>query len=116
MAVGCQLVAQNLGSPGGAIRTVDSRPDRGGSSTVIFMQGPNAAPTIEQELKKIKGTLSKYKTGHPTLTPEVIIDLTKAIHDLSDHVIALDRRLKKLEEDQPQWTTRGWIGPEGTNV
>lgn len=97
-------------------RWILPRLDRGVASTLILVPEPNAEPTIEQELTRIKGTLNQYKTGHPTPTQEVVVDLTKAIHDMSDHVIALDRRLKKLEEDQPEWTTRGWIGPEGTNT
>lgn len=77
---------------------------------------PHAEPTIAREARRIKETLDKYMAGRTAATEEVVTDLANAIHDLSDHLTTLDRRLKKLEEDQPEWTTRGWIGPEGTNV
>jgi len=78
------------------------------------MPEPAAELTIEQKLRNLKRTISKYKRGRPTPTPEVVVDVTKAIHELSDHLITLNRRIEKLERNQKEWTTRGWVGRESS--
>jgi hypothetical protein len=77
---------------------------------------PQAHLTTEQKLTNLKESLNKYRAGRPALSTEVVTDMAKAVHELSDHLIALNRRLENLEENQKQWSTRGWIGPEGADT
>ena len=79
------------------------------------MTEPRSKATIEQELRHLREKLETYTEGHTNPTPAVLADLTKGIHELGDHVIALHRRLEKLEADKPEWTTRGWDPPPGAD-
>jgi len=79
------------------------------------MGEPARSPSIEQDLRRLKETLQTYTKGHTNPTPEVLADLAKGVHELGDHVVALHHRLEKLEADMPQWTTRGWEPPPGTD-
>lgn len=81
--------------------------------TLVTMTEPRREPTVEEELQRLKGTLDKYTEGHTNPTPEVVADLTKAIHQLDDHIIELHRRLETVEASQEEWTTRGWTAPSG---
>jgi len=76
----------------------------------------HANQTTEQKLQNLKETLRKYRTGRTTPTAEVVTDLADAIHELGDHLSTLNRRLENMEETQKQWSTRGWIGPEGADT
>ena len=46
-------------------------------------------------------------------------DLSKTIHRIGHHVVALHRRIHKreqeLEESEDEWTTRGWEPPAGAD-
>jgi len=66
--------------------------------TLTVMTEPRSKPTVEQELRNLRDTLERYTKGHTNPTPKVAADLTKGIHELGDHMIALNRRLQKLEE------------------
>jgi hypothetical protein len=44
-----------------------------------------------------------------------IDDLAKAIHTIGDHLVALHRRLERLEATQSEWTTHGWEAPPGAD-
>jgi hypothetical protein len=79
------------------------------------MTEPSKKPTIEQELRALKEKLETYAKGHTKPTPEVLADLTKGIHELGDHMIAFHLRLKKLEENTPEWSTSGWRPPPGAD-
>ena len=69
--------------------------------------------TAEQELRDLASTLDKYASGEVQLTEDVVTDLSKALHGIGDHLVDLHRRVDKLEESTPEWTTRGWIPPPG---
>ncbi len=69
--------------------------------------------SVEQELRDLAHTLDKYASGEVQLTEEVVTDLSKAVRGISDHLVDLHRRVEKLEEDTPEWTTRGWDPPPG---
>jgi hypothetical protein len=77
---------------------------------------PTKAGAIEDELEKLKASIEKYSTGHTQPTPEVVADLTKAIHDLSNHVETLGRRMEAIEDSHPEWTTHGWEPPPGSDI
>jgi len=79
------------------------------------MTEPPSTPSVAQELGHLKEKLETYTKGHTNPTPEAFADLAKGVHELSDHVIALHRRLEKLEANTPQWTTRGWEPPPGSD-
>jgi len=69
--------------------------------------------SVEQELRELMRSLDKYVSGNAVLSSEVVTDLGKAIHDIGDHVVDLHQRIQRLEEDKPEWTTRGWEPPPG---
>ncbi len=68
---------------------------------------------IEQEIHDLMKTLEKYTSGEAHLSSEVATDFGKAMHDIGDHLVAFHRRIEKLEENDPEWTTRGWGPPPG---
>lgn len=47
--------------------------------------------------------------------PELLRDLTTAIHRIGDHLEAINRRLERLEETRKEWTTHGWEPPRGAD-
>jgi hypothetical protein len=69
--------------------------------------------TVEQELHDLANTLDKYASGEVQLTEEAVTDLSKALHGIGDHLVDLHRRVEKLEESSPEWTTEGWVPPPG---
>jgi len=70
---------------------------------------------VEQKLQELKASIGKYLAGEAHPTSEVAADLTKAIHDLSDHLVDLSHRIEKLEDTHEEWTTRGWEAPPGSD-
>lgn len=70
---------------------------------------------IENRIRELKETLEKYTTGKEHPMPAAVADLTKAIHEIGDHLIDLHRRIEKIEETHPDWTTRGWTPPPGSD-
>ena len=71
---------------------------------------------IEGELEKLKESIEKYTTGKSELTPTALADVTKAVHDLSDHVATLARHIQAIEDTHPEWTTHGWESPPGSDI
>jgi hypothetical protein len=69
--------------------------------------------TVEQELRDLARTLDKHASGGVQLSEEVVTDLGKALDVIGDHLVNLHRRIEKLEESTPEWTTRGWDPPPG---
>jgi hypothetical protein len=69
--------------------------------------------TVEQELRDLANTLDKYASAEVHLSQEVVTDLSKAVHVIGDHLVDLHQRIEKLEENTPEWTTRGWGPPPG---
>jgi hypothetical protein len=44
-----------------------------------------------------------------------VADLAKAIHELGDHLVTLHQRIERIENSNPEWTTRGWTPPPGSD-
>jgi hypothetical protein len=74
------------------------------------------AGAIEDQLEKLRASIEKYATGHAEPTPTVVADLTKAIHDLSDHVESLLQRVQHIEDSHEEWTVHGWVPPPGSAI
>jgi hypothetical protein len=74
------------------------------------------AGAIEDQLERLRTSIEKYATGHAEPTPKVVADLTKAIHDLSDHVQSLLRRVQEIEDSHDEWTMHGWVPPPGSDI
>lgn len=70
---------------------------------------------IENKIHELKGAIDKYITGKQQPTPTVVADLMKAIHEMGDHLVELHRRVEAIEEMLPEWTTRGWSPPPGSD-
>lgn len=70
-------------------------------------------PTVERELRDLASTLGKYAAGGVQLSEEAVTDLGKALDVISHHLGDLHRRVEKLEQSTPEWTTRGWEPPPG---
>lgn len=68
------------------------------------------------DVEAIKSATEKYKSGQADPTPAVIADLTKALHDLSDHIASLRDRVDRIEDTHDEWTARGWVGPPGSEI
>lgn len=68
---------------------------------------------VEQEIHDLMKSLEKYASGDAHLGSEVVTDLGKAMHDIGNHLVDFHRRIEKLEENDPEWTTRGWGPPPG---
>ncbi|MGA2521525.1 MAG: hypothetical protein ABSG81_11995 [Acidimicrobiales bacterium] len=69
--------------------------------------------TVEQELRDLANTLGKYTSAEVALSGAVVTDLDRALHGFGDHLANLHRRIEKLEEQTPEWTTKGWGAPPG---
>ncbi len=74
------------------------------------------AGAIEGELEKLKASIEKYTTGKSEPTPTALADVTKAVHDLSDHLGTLARHIQAIEDSHPEWTTHGWEPPPGSDI
>jgi ubiquinone biosynthesis protein UbiJ len=68
---------------------------------------------VEHEIEQLKASIARYRTEETHLSSEVVADLTKAIHDLSDQLVNLHRRMETIEDTRDEWTTRGWEPPPG---
>ena len=77
---------------------------------------PGKAGAIEGELEKLKASIEKYTTGKSEPTAAALADVTKAVHDLSDHVATLARHIRAIEDTHPEWTTHGWVSPPGSDI
>ena len=73
-------------------------------------------PSLEDRIRQMKRSLDKYITGEAELTSAVAADLTKAVHEIADHLVDLHHRFEKVEETLPEWTTRGWMPPPGSDT
>ncbi|GEM_PF-2280001 len=71
---------------------------------------------LEERIRELKASLDKHVTSEAELTTAVAADLTKAVHELADHLVYLHRRFEKMEGTLPEWTTRGWTPPPGSDA
>lgn len=70
---------------------------------------------IEDAVSGLKASTSAYASGKVQPSPEVLADLTNAIHEIGDHLLSLHRRLERIEASNEEWTTRGWLPPPGSD-
>jgi hypothetical protein len=80
------------------------------------MGQPHDDSGFEHGIGELKASIDKYLSDTSHADSDVAADLTKAVHDLSDHVVDLHRRVEKIENDQEEWTTHGWLPPSGSEI
>ena len=80
------------------------------------MTAEEAKAGVIEDLEMLKVSIEKYATGLAEVTPTLVADLTKAIHELSDHVASVARRVQAIGDSQPKWTTHGWLPPPGGEI
>jgi hypothetical protein len=80
------------------------------------MPGPGDHPNAEERIGELKASLDKYLSGAEQPTAEALAEVTKAVHDLADHVADLQRRFERVEGSLPEWTTEGWQAAPGSDV
>ena len=73
-------------------------------------------PNAEGRISELKASIAKYLSAAEEPTAEALADVTRAIHELADHVVDLQKRFERAEESLPEWTTHGWEPPPGTDA
>ena len=63
---------------------------------------------LERRIKELRTSLAKYEAGALELDPEAMADLTKAVHEIGDHLMELSERIDRIDDNREEWTTRGW--------
>ena len=71
--------------------------------------------SIEHDINDLRQSLDKYSADGSHPSAELVADLTNAVRRISDHLVAVHRRLQKLEDTQEKWTTRGLEAPPGAD-
>jgi hypothetical protein len=77
------------------------------------MPAPGDRPKPEDRISELKASIDKYVSGAEEPTGEALADVAKALHELADHVVELDRRFERVETSLPEWTTEGWMPSPG---
>jgi len=67
-------------------------------------------------ISELKASLDKYLTGAEKPTAEALAEVTKAVHELADHIVDIHKRFERVEDSLPEWTTRGWMPPPGSDI
>ena len=80
------------------------------------MPGTGDHPNPEDRISELKASVGKYLSGAEEPTGEPLADLTRALHELADHVVDLDQRFERVEASLPGWTTQGWMSSPGSNA
>ena len=80
------------------------------------MSGTDDHPNPEDRISELKASIGKYLSGAEEPTGEALAEVTRALHELADHVEELDRRFERVEESIPEWTTEGWLPPPGSDA
>jgi hypothetical protein len=75
--------------------------------------GTRDRPNVEERVSELKASIGKYLTGAEEPTAESLAEVTRAVHELADHVVDLHKRFESIEKSLPEWTTQGWIPPPG---
>ena len=87
---------------------------RGRRYTYAWIVAEPDHKAIEERIRELKVTLERYATGGEPATPAAVADLSRAVHEMGDHVMDLHRRLEAIEKTLPEWTTQGWTPPPGS--
>jgi hypothetical protein len=82
-------------------------------SKLLYVAPSDDHRRIEQRIKELRASLAKYETGAAQLDAQAVADLTKAVHDIGDHLMELSGRIDRIEDNREEWTTRGWNPPPG---
>ena len=80
------------------------------------MPGTGDHQNPEDRISELKASIGKYLSGAEEPTGEALAEVTRALHELADHVVDLDRRFERVEASLPEWTTRGWMPSTGSNA
>jgi len=75
--------------------------------------GTGDHPNVEERVSELKASIGKYLTGAEEPTAESLAEVTRAVHELADHVADLHERFERIEKSLPEWTTQGWMPPPG---
>lgn len=73
-------------------------------------------PNPEDQIRELKASIGKYLSGAEEPTGEALAEVTRALHQLADHVVDLDRRFERVEASMPEWTTEGWTRSPGSSA
>ncbi len=73
------------------------------------MPGTGDRPNSEDRIRELKASIGKYLSGAEEPTGEALAEVTKALHELADHVVDLDKRFESVVASLPEWTTQGWM-------
>jgi hypothetical protein len=80
------------------------------------MPGTGDRPNPEDRISELKASIGKYLSGTEEPTGEALAELTRAVHELADHVVDLHKRFERVEASLPEWTTEGWMPSPGSNA
>jgi hypothetical protein len=80
------------------------------------MPGTGDHPNPEERISELKASIGKYLSGAEEPTGEALAEVTRALHELADHVVELDKRFERVEASLPEWTTQGWRPSPGSNA
>jgi uncharacterized coiled-coil protein SlyX len=70
---------------------------------------------LEHRIRELKSWIDTHARTAAEPTSEVVADLTKAVQEIGDHLVDLHRRIERIERSNPEWTTRGWMPPPGSD-
>jgi hypothetical protein len=79
------------------------------------MESSGEHQSIEHDINALRVALEKHVGDGAHTTSELAADMTRAVHNIGDHVVALHHRVEKLEQGETEWTTRGWEPPPGAD-
>jgi hypothetical protein len=78
------------------------------------MPGTGDRPNPEGRIRELKASIDKYLSGAEEPTGQALAEVTRALHELADHFVELDKRFERVEASLPEWTTQGWMPPPGS--
>lgn len=79
------------------------------------MAGTDEHHGVEHDIERIKASVEKHLSSGGHVGSEAAADLTKAVHELGDHLVSLHQRMERIEDSHDEWTTHGWEPPPGAD-
>jgi predicted nucleic acid-binding Zn-ribbon protein len=83
------------------------------------VQDSRGSRPAEDEIEDLTQSLNKPGADEMGARTDLARDVTNTIHRIDDHIVALPRRIERLEEgveeSEEEWTTRGWEPPTGAD-
>jgi hypothetical protein len=80
------------------------------------MPGTGDHSNPEDRINELKASIGKYLSGTEEPTGEALAEMTRALHELADHVVELDKRFERVEASLPEWKTEGWMPSPESNA